>query len=153
MDKFKKLVSKSNKYYKIADHLIYVTYQVVGEIKLLLTIAENLYRSCINAMNAFLHYERLYKRIMVLPVNFNERFHLFATKIKKRQGLSEEMVGVVRDLKNIMDKHKESAVEFARPGKYIISSNNYKLKTLDINLMKKYAFQVKHLISKLGVMK
>jgi hypothetical protein len=152
MDKFVSLVNSAQHYYKVADHLLYVTYPVVGEVKLLLTIVENLYRAGINVMNAVLHYEQIHKRITVLPSSFEERFGVFQ-KVAKKHKIGEETLQTIKELKIIMDEHKSSAMEFSRSGKYVITAGDFKLKTLDVKLLKNYLGNVSSVISKMGELK
>ena len=64
MEQFHQMIQEANKYFTIADHLAYVTYPVVKEIKLTLTIAQNLYNAMTKVIDAIILYERFYKRII-----------------------------------------------------------------------------------------
>ena len=57
MQKFNNFVLEANKKFKLADHIAYVTYPLLKETKLLLTILENTNKSLILALNAYLYYD------------------------------------------------------------------------------------------------
>ncbi len=133
------LVNKANKSFETADHLAYVTYPLLKEIKLVMTIAENLYNAFICGMDAFLSYERLYKRISYnLPDDFNSRFDIFKNKIVPRYNIGREQVLLISDLKNIIDYRRKSPMEFVRRDKLFICSDTYKMQTVSYEKIKDY---------------
>ena len=69
MERYLELFQKANDYFKTADHLAYVTYELVQEPKLLLTILDNLNLALKHKTDSLLEYERLYKRISPIPQN------------------------------------------------------------------------------------
>ena len=56
---YQELISGANKAVRTADHLVYVTYPLVNDVKLLVTITENLNKALLMAMEALLQYEYL----------------------------------------------------------------------------------------------
>ena len=67
MEPFELQLEEAKKALKTADHLAYITYPLVTDNKIMLLIAENLYTSVIKAIDAFLNYDRYYKRIPIVP--------------------------------------------------------------------------------------
>ena len=132
------LVEKANKSFETADHLAYVTYPLLKETKLIMTVAENLYSAFICGMDAFLAYERMYKRIHELPNDFNSRFEIFKNKIVPRYGIDREQVLLISDLKRIIDYRRKSPVEFVRNDKLFICSDTYKMQTISYDKIKDY---------------
>jgi len=145
MDKFNFLIKQARTYFETADHLAYVTYPVIGEPKMLFVVAENLYNSSTKLVDALLHYERLYKRIMEIPIEWEERIKLFA-RIAPRYKISLAAVEVIKDLFQIIRKYKDSPMVFSRGDKFVITSEKFSLKTLDINLLKQYIIEMRKAI-------
>ena len=52
MERFRQLVKEANKAFETADHLTYMTYQIVKDIKLMIMITENLYNALEKGMDA-----------------------------------------------------------------------------------------------------
>lgn len=150
MEDFKKRVSKAKKLYETADHLAYVTYPLIKETKLIITILENLYASLIMSMDAFLYYDRLYKRINPVAENFHSRFETFKTKTAPRYGIDDSKLLLILDLRDIIKKRRESPMEFTRRDKYVIASRDYKLKMVSIGKAKEYLSDSKIFIEKLN---
>ena len=145
MEKFKFLLRQARSSFETADHLAYVTYPMVKENKMLFIIVENLYKSCMKLVSAILYYERLYKRIMTIPLEWDARFVLFE-KVSRRYGVNSS---TVKEVKEIVDKYKESPMTFSRGEKFVIASDRFSMKTLDINLLKKYIIDIRTVLTKL----
>lgn len=144
------LVEKANKSLNTADHLTYITYPLLKDVKLIVTITENLYKSYVYAMDAFLTYERLYKRIPIFPEDFNSRFDIFKTKIVKRYNIDREHVLLMSDLKKIIDHRRKSPIEFIRKDKLVICSDNYKMRTINYDKIKDYLNKSKPFFTRLN---
>jgi len=143
MEEFQVLRDKALQKIKVADHMLFMTYPLVKDPKLLLAIIENIFASLDYGISALLQYERLFKRIPPYHNTFSSRFEIFNNKMIPRHNLSSAYTKLVRDVKTILSEHKKSPVEFARKDKFVICSPSYSLKTIDINLVKKYIFETK----------
>ncbi len=139
MEKYEELLVKASNNFKTADHLTYVSYPLLNDKKLLLAIAYNLYLTGSNGISAVLYYERLYKRIEVLPSDLDSRINLFESLVMNRLKIKPEVCSVLRELKLIVDQHRESPLEFSRKDKFVICNDDYSgVKTLDIPMLKIY---------------
>ncbi|MDP2909084.1 MAG: hypothetical protein Q8N77_04740 [Nanoarchaeota archaeon] len=142
MEEILSLVSKANRSFQTADHLAYVTYPLLKETKLVITITENLYSAFICAMDAFLAYERMYKRIHEIPQDFRSRLEVFS-KIAPRYGIGRDQVLLIEDLKRVIDCRNKSPIEFVRQDKLVICSEDYKMRTLSYDKVKDYLVKSK----------
>lgn len=144
MEDFQILLEEANKIFNSADHLVYVTYPLVKDIKLLIKITENINNAMFKYMNAILTYERFYKRIGPLPDNFDSRFEIFKIHIAKRYNLDRNHVMMLLELKELVEKHKTSKMEFIRKDKFVICGNHYRvMKTLTLEKVKSYVNNMK----------
>jgi len=151
MEKFHKLIKEANSTFNTADHLTYVTYPLVKETRLIITIIENLYTAATKAMDAIIYYDRLYKRINPVAENFNSRIDVFKNKCAKRYDIDEKYINLLKDLKRIVSNHKESPMEFIRKDKFVICSDSYSnVKTLDINQLKEYISLTRSFLNKIN---
>ncbi|MBT3395478.1 hypothetical protein HOA59_02715 [archaeon] len=151
MEKFRNLVVEANKHYKLADHMTYVSYNLIKELKILLNIIDNLNKSMERGVEALLYLDYLYKRIDRYPDNFDERLELFKRKSMARYKISPEHILLMRELSEIVMQHKKSPMEFVRDGKYVICSNGYSnMKTLDVDEVKSYVLKAKVFILRLN---
>ena len=148
MDEFRGLLSQANRYFKTADHLVYVTYPLVKDHKLLITALENLYIAMRYAMDAVIYYDRLYKRIGPVPENFESRYQVFKMKCAPRYKIEDKSVDMLRHLKSVVDERKNSPVEFTRNNKVVICSEGYeRMRMIDANLLKGYVTNVRIFMS------
>lgn len=151
MEYFKTLVQEMNRYFNTADHLLYITYPLVKDNKIIITIIENLNHALVKAMEAILYYDRLYKRISPYPENFNSKLDIFKTKCAPRYNFEREHVILLQDINEIVEEHKRSTLEFIRKDKFVICSNSYsKTKTINIEKLKNYVNNAKPFIQKVN---
>lgn len=149
MDKLKQLITEANTELKKADHLAYVTYPMIRESKLLYAIAEVIYNSLHKGVEAVLAYERLYKRIPLVPGTFETEIELFKD-VSTRYGFSRSIVLLLLDLRRLVKAKKESPVEFVRKDKFVICDDDYNMSVLDINKIKAYVMDSKEFMEKLN---
>ena len=147
---FQSLLEESNKAMKTADHLIYVTYPLINDVKLIITIVENLNKSLLSGIDALLQYEYLYKRISMIPNNFREKIEVFKSYCIPRYNIPRENLLFISDINNIIEHRKNSPIEFTRSGKFVMCTSDYKMKVLNLEKMKMYNLQVKQLIGNIN---
>jgi len=147
MEEFQVLRDKALQKIKIADHMLFMTYPVVKDPKLLLAIIENIFTSLDYGVGALLHYERLFKKIPPFNDTYPSRMEMFRSKVLPRYGLNPNYLSLIQDVKGVLSEHKNSPVSFIRKDKFVICSPTYSIKTVDINLVKKYIFETKVFLS------
>ncbi len=150
MEIYQELAKKSFSSFKTADHLTYMTFPLIKDNKLILTILENINIALINGMNSILEFERLYKRVSPLPENFDMRYDMFQKLVSRRYDIKLEELSLIRSIKNIIDNHKNSPVEFSRPGKFVICSKDFRMKTVSIDEIKQYLILTKGFLRKVS---
>jgi len=152
MEKFNFLVRQARSYFETADHLAYVTYPMIREVKMLFIVVENLHKASMKLVGAVLHYERLYKRIMHVPLEFSDRLDIFA-KVANRYKINYALVETMKELKDLVEKHNKSPMVFSRGDKFVIANDQFSLKTLDITLLKKYILDIRTVLTKVEAIK
>lgn len=149
MESVLKLVERANKSFQTADHLAYVTYPLLKDPKLMMTVVENLYNAMVCGMDAFLQYERLYKRIFNLPDDFSSKMDIFK-KVAQRYNINREHIVVIDDLKNVIEYRRKAPVEFVRRERIIMCSDTYKIRSLNMDKVKEYIKRSKPFFEKLN---
>ncbi len=150
METLKELLNKANHHLNIADHLAYVTYPLVKDIKILFSIVDNLSKSLNYGMESILYYDKLFKRIPLYPESFELKFQIFQRSCVLRHKIKGDQVSLIEELNTIMAKHKHSAMVFQRQDKLVISNHDYRLKTLSLEDVKKYLANAKLFISQVN---
>ena len=98
-------------HYKQAKHLLFVTYPMTNDPKLLLGVVESIH----NSMKSALEVQR--------------------SNLKKQTPAALE---VFQDVQEIVNSHKSSPIEFKRKDKFIICTKDYLLKEISFAKMKSY---------------
>lgn len=150
MEKMVTCAEEAKKAFVTADHLVYVTFPLLNDQKLLATIAEKLHVALNKGMQAVLEYDYLYKRIQFVPNDFEGRMTLFKQYALRRYHFNPECLTLMTDLNEIVNRRKESPMEFVRRDRFVIASSDFRLKTITVDKMKQYAQHTKTFISKVA---
>jgi len=143
MELFQEAMDKAKKNIQIADHMLSVTYPLVKDTKLLLAIIENIFLAYTNAMSAVLYQDRALKLIPLFKNNFESKFNIFRQRCVDRHKIDRTYIVEMQDLKELIVEHKKSPVEFVRRDRFVICSDTYKLKTINLETIKSYLNKAK----------
>ena len=146
MEKFQEAREKAKRNLQIADHMIYMTYTMVKDPKLLVVIMENIFLALTNAMSSVLHYEKFFKRLPPFPENFEAKFALFQQNCMSKYQIDKSYVSLIRDVKDFVYEHKRSPMEFVRKDRFVICTDNYQMKAISVEQIKKYITLTKSFI-------
>jgi hypothetical protein len=150
MEKFQELREISNKKILLADHIITQTYPLLKDPKLLLAALENIFLAYTNSMGSLLYYERLFKRIPSFQESFESKFRVFLDHCIERHDIKQEDINTIKEIKDIIVQHRQSPVEFSREDQFVICSNTYNMKTINVDEIKKMIKNSKDFIRKIN---
>jgi len=147
MEKYLESLQKALSHLRIADHILYVTYPIIKDKKLLLKSLDSIYESLVSLINAVLQYDYLWKRVQLYR-DPRENFETFKKKCAKRYNISESEIDQLLSFLELIESHKKSPMEFMRSERVIILSDNLKTTALDIEKVKLYLNFARGLLSK-----
>jgi hypothetical protein len=150
MEQFQESRQNAIRKLSVADHMLTMTYPLVQDPKLLLAVLENVFSAMENAMSSVLHYERLFKRIPAFQDSFESKLTVFKSRVQPKYKINEEYINLLYELREIIVEHKRSPVEFARKDKFVICSDNYKMKAISVPEIKKYIAKAKLFVQTAG---
>jgi hypothetical protein len=150
MEKYQQEILEANKLFRTADHMVYVTFPLIKDNKLIITTVENLTAALIKAVNSIIDYDTLYRRISPQSDTFELRFETFKTKCASRYGIDRKHIVLIQDLKSIVDERKKSPMEFIRKDQYVICSDRYRIKALTMEKTKEYLNELKPFMLKIN---
>lgn len=146
-EKYIENLDKAAKNLQTADHMLYMTYPLIKEKRLLLKILNEIYLVTLSIVNAILQYEYLYKRINLYKES-EINLQTFRNKCAPRYSITSEQIEKVLEIFNLAEKHKKSPFEFVRNNKVVIMTNALKTDTITIEKMKDYILLSKDLLRK-----
>ena len=128
----------------LAEHLLEVTYPLVKDPKMLLSVLSNLEQA----------HEEMFKT--VLPSNLIKADTDFVSKLKSfedllhsQQVITSGEITTIKTVHDLIDKHKESAVVFSRKDSFVICEDDYNLKKIDPLLVGEQVHNTKKLMKKM----
>lgn len=143
MEHYEKISQKARQDIKIADHMLNVTYKFIDDPKMLLSVTYRLMSAVTNTMGTVLYYERMYKRIPPFQDDFDSMYNMFKSRCTKRYNINVEYIKLIEELREILKQHKKSPVEFSRSKKFIICSENFRMKVIKAEDIKNYINKAK----------
>lgn len=144
MENFIDSLNSAEQRIRTADHIIYITYPLIKEKRLIKKIIEELYESANSIINTILSYEKFYKRI-----ESNENpLTTFKEKCAPNFNISPSELQTIFELFSLMEKYKESSMEFIRKDRLVIMNNNLKTESISIDNLKRYLSVIKIILQK-----
>lgn len=142
-------LQSASKALQTADHMVYITFPLIKENRLLIKILSEIYSAVLSLVNVVLQYDSAYKRV-ILTENASENFRIFREKCSPRFGISPAELEKIIEIFKLMEEHKASPMEFVRRDKFVIMSDNLKTDTLTLDRLKDYLRTSKCLLQKVG---
>jgi hypothetical protein len=136
MEKFQELRDISKKKIWLADHILTQTYPLLKDPHLLLSSLETLFLAYANSIGALLHYERQFNRIPEFKEDFDSKLRALRDNCAKRYLIKQEDINMIKEIRDIIVQHKKSPVEFVREDRFIICSDDYSMKTINVDKLK-----------------
>lgn len=146
MERFQIARELALKYLKAADHMLTQTYPLVKDPKLLIAVLSNIFASAENIMDTLLYHDRLFKKIPPFHENFESKFYIFKMKCAPQNKLNEYVM-LIQETKELIERHKESNVEFSRKDAFIICDDNYRVKAITASDLRSYISKAKRFFS------
>ncbi|MBT3405412.1 hypothetical protein HN832_01330 [archaeon] len=117
--KFIEYLQEANRITRTVDHLLYVTYPLIQDKKILIKILTELKKSTAFCINSILQYEYLLKRIPLYK-DPKMNFKNFINKCAPRYQMSSIENQKITELFQIIENHKQSSMEFKKNNQLII---------------------------------
>ncbi len=147
MEKFLENLEKAQTKIQTADHLTYMTFPLVKDKKLLFKIIREIRNGIADCINAILQREYLYKRISLYK-DPKTNFQTFRRKCAARYNITDTEIYLILDLFEVVEKHRQSPMEFIKGEKIVILSENMTKKTVSVEKIKEFLVVAKKLIKK-----
>lgn len=122
---------------RASDHLIYMSYPLIRDKKLLLKILLEIKKAVAFCINSILQYEYTYKRINLYK-DPRENMRIFETKSAKRYSITFQEIQKIKELFSLAENHKKSPFEFMKKDKVIIMTENMSPLMLDLPKVKEF---------------
>ena len=147
MEKFLENLQEADKIIRTVDHLVYVTFPLVKDKRMLLRIITETKRAVALCINSILQYDYLYKKIRLYQ-DTRDNFRTFREKCAPRYGISQEEIGKITALFEMAERHKKSPLEFVRKDKIVIMSENFQTDIVTVEKTKEYVILAKNILFK-----
>lgn len=146
-EKFLEYIKTAENKIQKVDHMIYITFPLIKDKRLLLAILSELNIIMLNILNAILQYDFIYKKIN-LSKNAKENLETFIEFSSKNFKIDEKEINLILKLLDLGEKHKKSGFEFMKEEKVVILSETLKPSIITIENAKEFLLFEKTLLKK-----
>jgi hypothetical protein len=130
MEQYLLELETAKKSVKSAEHIVTMTYNVINDPKLFITLAQRLLSANISIMRAILFFEKYLGKIPVFNEDFPAMLELFKIRTTRRYSFSQDYAKLIEELNVIVDGYKKSPITFKRKDNYIICDDKYNMNVL-----------------------
>lgn len=148
MEKFLENLQEAEKIIQRIDHMLYVTFPLMKDKRLLLKILLETKIAVTKSINSILQYEYLYKRINLYQ-NSKRNFEIFQEQCAPRYSITKQEIKLILELFNLVEQHNQSPFEFIKNEKVVILSENLKVKTFTTEKTKEFLLLAKNILKKI----
>ncbi|MBR9679308.1 MAG: hypothetical protein GON13_03500 [Nanoarchaeota archaeon] len=139
-------LAEARKELKLADHMVYVTYKLLNDRKIMLSVARHINSALNNTIFAFLKNELRFKRIYHLPENEHLRLKYFLRDYSEQFALNFEGEEMIIKLDNLRSM-KSGGYNIQEGSVIHIVNGCLRVETLSVNMIKKYLSNARELIN------
>ena len=148
-------LKSAEKSFNNADHMIFITYSLLNDVHLFPSIITHLYNGFFNCMITLILYDQRTRIQFQNKTNFNSELYLFESKIIRKYKIEPKFIRALKELREFQQAIEQSETNFSRPNRFVLCSKDYNLKTIDMNLIKKfnqigkeYLYETKKIVTK-----
>lgn len=135
-------IEEAQRTLKVADHMIYVSYPLIKEGRLLIKALEEIGKA-IEACIKYVLDEKDY-------VDSKTHFEDFI-KASQKYNISEIQINKIKTVLEFVERRRKSPMEFSREGKAVIMHNDLNTESVTTELLKDYIETAKELLKKLEI--
>ena len=132
---------------RTADHMVYITYPVFKENRLLIKVLEEVYHAVRKTVDLIMAYEYGHKRMKIYS-DPNLNMTLFEQKCAQRYSISSEEIIGIKKIIALFEAHKTSPMEFSRQNKFIIMTDDLRTDSITVPNLKSMLGLAKNLVRK-----
>ncbi|HJX50605.1 MAG TPA: hypothetical protein VJ438_04030 [Candidatus Nanoarchaeia archaeon] len=129
------------------NHMIYMTYPIVNDKKLLLKTLVEAKIAIVKCINFILQYDFLFNKI-TLKKNPKDNFKTFSQICAPRYNITLEEVTLISTLFDIVERHKNSSFEFRKGEKLVILNEGSEPAVINQENAKKYVLLAREILKK-----
>jgi len=132
---------------KTADHLIYLSFPLLQDKRILLKAVIKIKETINKCINSILRFEYLNKKIRLYK-DPKKNFKVFKDTCSTKYNISNQEIKDIIELFELAEHQEKSSMEFMKDEKVIILSENMKARQISIEKAKKFLLLAKNLLKK-----
>ncbi|MDP3734224.1 MAG: hypothetical protein Q8R37_03265 [Nanoarchaeota archaeon] len=137
---------KAVKHYDAAEYFLNVTYPSLKDPILFIGIITNIFSSLEAAMDSVLIHGQNQGMVPKGATTFLEKLRVFRSRSAQQHAIPHEYLHLMADIKNVLDFHKKSPIEFRRKGTFFICAKEYEIQSLTITDIRSHLYKAQEFL-------
>ncbi|MEM4326165.1 MAG: hypothetical protein QXU40_02595 [Candidatus Pacearchaeota archaeon] len=146
-EKIKESIENAEKIIRTADHIVYITFPLVRDKRLLLKVIKEIKEAIIICLNSILSYEST-KNKVPLYKDFRDNLEMFKEEYAINYRMTSTEISSILELLDFVKFHEESQFEFMKKDSIVIMSGGFDSKVLTLNQVKEFLILGKSVLKK-----
>jgi hypothetical protein len=147
MEKVLENLQEAEEIIKKIDHLVYVSFPLLQDKKLLLNVITETKEAIKKCINVILQQEYFYRRIRIYK-DPKINFKIFKEKCAKRYDINKQEIELISELFEIEGIYQKSSFEFVKNNKIMIISENLESSSISLEKIKQFLNLGKNILLK-----
>ena len=145
------LLDRAEKELRGADHMVYITYPLIKDNRILKSVLDQMYNIAENIVHSILNYEFRYRRIgpiTITKLDVSGLNWITFMRCYSRFGITPEEADKLKEMLEIISRHKASTVEFTRKDRLVFMSNGAHAESVGFDQIKSHMTNMKVIFKK-----
>ncbi|MBI5871479.1 hypothetical protein HZB88_00130 [archaeon] len=140
-------LAEAKREHQRADHIVYMTYPLIKETKLLGYAIEGTYKAALKAVEALIRHEQEYKRLPAGRFDAELGIQAFREHCMQRYKFDRKLLNTLLELKMLSSMRAQSPIEFSKREQFIICTKEYQTRIIELQKVKQYLNDVRELMT------
>jgi len=146
LDEYLVQIKNANNKIKNSVYLLSTTYNLIKDPKVLLNVIKNLNSAIDLSISALLNRDKDLKLIPNFHDSPTSRLNVFIQRCSRKYGFDKNINSFISEIKELVDDHNVSPVEFSRNKELIICNNDFGFKKINFELCNKFLTKTKDFV-------
>ena len=143
------LFEKAKFQHHAASHLLNTTYPVVKDPRLFLGVIGNLVTAADYATQAVLEHLHQQKKIPVYGKTLSSQILMLRSNVAQKYNLETKHILLILELRNLLEQHKKSPVEFQRGERFVICDEEFRYKMVGVKELRSNVEEINNFLAKI----
>jgi hypothetical protein len=147
MSNINRLLEESERALFAADHMIYISFPLIKDKRLLIKAIQEIKKSVYLFVKAIIEAESFNKKVLT-EEEMKSTFNFLKERITKKYGLNNKDLSLISEIFEISEIYRESSFEFMKSDRVVFLTNDLKPVAISVDKIKEFIIFSKGLLKR-----